>query len=514
MPVSPPLAYRRDSDDNKSTKSAVSGGTAQNFSRSVDEKGDSASVVSIADTTAQNSTHVVDEKAEISSIEKGHSYAWEGYQEEVLPDKEQGHYLRNLRFQLLNIYRRLFGLVFVTNMAVFIGTIAKGNVTAEYLGLIVVANLFCAICIRQDNVINVIFTVFCAVPSSWPLWIRRLCARVYSLGGIHSGCGISGVGWLIYFSGQASWELAHGGKSSIATVVIDYCVLLLLLTMVIFAYPKLRQRFHNSFERTHRFLGWTAVGLVWALVVLLTNDYRKPGQTLRHALTKSAAFWMVVVFTLSIASSWMRLRKRSVRPEVLSEHAVRLHMDYVTPVPGSFTRLSTSPLFEWHSFATMAEPDKKGYHSVIISRAGDWTSKMIADPPTKLWIRGIPTCGALRIVPMFRRVLLVATGSGIAPIAPHVFAQKMPIRLLWTAPKLRETFGNKLVDAVLKAEPEAVIYDTRQHGRPDMVKLSYKLARDFNAEAVCIISNETLTRKVVYGLMSRGIPAFGAIWDS
>ena len=47
-----------------------------------------------------------------------------------------------------------------------------------------------------------------------------------------------------------------------------------------------------------------------------------------------------------------------------------------------------------------------------------------------------------------------------------------------------------------------------------MVKLAYKMYKDFDAEAVCIISNERLTRKVVYGLMSRGVPTFGAIWDS
>ena len=47
-----------------------------------------------------------------------------------------------------------------------------------------------------------------------------------------------------------------------------------------------------------------------------------------------------------------------------------------------------------------------------------------------------------------------------------------------------------------------------------MVKMTYQLVREFDAEAVCIISNQKLTRKVVYGMMSRGIPAFGAIWDS
>ena len=40
------------------------------------------------------------------------------------------------------------------------------------------------------------------------------------------------------------------------------------------------------------------------------------------------------------------------------------------------------------------------------------------------------------------------------------------------------------------------------------------MVKAFNAEAVVVISNQPLTDKVVYGMMSRGIPAFGAIWDS
>lgn len=129
----------------------------------------------------------------------------------------------------------------------------------------------------------------------------------------------------------------------------------------------------------------------------------------------------------------------------------------VTPVSGSFTRISESPLFEWHGFATIPEPGKKGY-SLVVSRAGDWTSKQIADPPKELWVRGIPTCGVLRIVPIFRRIVLVATGSGIGPCTPCILEQRLPIKLLWTSPDVRKTFGDKLVDSILSASPDAVIY--------------------------------------------------------
>jgi hypothetical protein len=33
-------------------------------------------------------------------------------------------------------------------------------------------------------------------------------------------------------------------------------------------------------------------------------------------------------------------------------------------------------------------------------------------------------------------------------------------------------------------------------------------------EAVVVISNQKVTKKVVYGLETRGVPAYGAIFDS
>lgn len=129
----------------------------------------------------------------------------------------------------------------------------------------------------------------------------------------------------------------------------------------------------------------------------------------------------------------------------------------VTPIAGSFTRISRSPLFEWHAFATVPVPGQSGY-SLVVSRAGDWTIDMIENPPTELWVRGIPTFGVLRIVPLFRRLVFVATGSGIGPCTPCILEQRVPIRLLWTSPNVRETFGDKLVDAILEKSPDAVIY--------------------------------------------------------
>ncbi|KAK7469248.1 hypothetical protein VKT23_003735 [Stygiomarasmius scandens] len=437
---------------------------------------------------------------------------WDGYLDDVLPDKSQGRKLRNLRHQIFTLYRRLFGIVFIVNMSILIAIIVRGA-SVPRIGEIVIANLCCAILMRQDYVINAFFNVFCAVPTSWPLAIRRICARVYHIGGLHSGCAISGVIWLILFTGQATKDFATGGQTSATTLSVTYVVMVFLLAIATFAYPSVRIKHHDTFERVHRFSGWTSCLLVWAQVILLTNDYKMPDESLSHALRTSASFWLLVTLTVSIILPWLRLRKVPVRSEVLSNHAVRLYFDYVTPVPGTFTRISDNPLFEWHGFATVPVKDTKGY-SLVVSKAGDWTAKQITNPPTHLWVRGIPTCGVLRIVPLFRRLVFVATGSGIGPCAPCILEKRVPIRLLWTSPDVRKTFGDKLVDSLLEASPGAVIYDTRKHGKPDMVRLTLRLVQEFNAEAVCIISNQKLTQKVVYGMVSRGIPAFGAIWDS
>ena len=73
-------------------------------------------------------------------------------------------------------------------------------------------------------------------------------------------------------------------------------------------------------------------------------------------------------------------------------------------------------------------------------------------------MRGTPVSGVLRVNIMFRRVVFVATGSGIGPIAPCLFDKRQPARLLWTGSNIRKTFGDDLVNSVTEAEPGAVIY--------------------------------------------------------
>lgn len=117
-------------------------------------------------------------------------------------------------------------------------------------------------------------------------------------------------------------------QASMGTLLVTYIILLFLVVIVIFALPNIRKRAHNNFEAIHRFLGWSATGLVWGQVVLLTNDYKSPEQSLGKALAASPSFWLVVIMTASIILPWAHLQKVPVVPEVLSSHAIRLHFGY------------------------------------------------------------------------------------------------------------------------------------------------------------------------------------------
>ncbi|KAK4175358.1 hypothetical protein QBC36DRAFT_331690 [Triangularia setosa] len=360
--------------------------------------------------------------------------------------------------------------------------------------------------------------------------------------------------------------------------LVSYSILALLVSMLATAWPEFRRRLHNWFEGVHRFMGWTVVALFWAQVLLLT--YEASSEDLGMGLVESPNFWMLVVITGLVVYPWTRLRLRKVEAEVLSSHCVKLNFDYRDVYYGQAVKLTDSPLRETHGFGVIPHPytpktpiteqtgssgssmvsvekerktDKqtkglshageKGY-SVIVSKAGDWTSKIIANPPTHIYTRGTPQFGVMRVAGLFEPCVIVATGSGIAPCL-SLFVQKPdhPVRIIWSTKSPLQTYGQEIIDLLYATDPRAIIIDTSKGGpkfkRPDLVKLAYRVWEKSQGEgpehyprlesrtnstgrekavgkceAVVIISNQKLTKKVVYGLESRGVPAFGALFDS
>ncbi|MBE1876190.1 hypothetical protein [Myceligenerans pegani] len=411
----------------------------------------------------------------------------------------RGRWRRVWRHRRLMHHNRLAAGVVAVNLVV----LADGGWWGD-LGTIssmVLANVALAALIRQQYVINAIFLSATSAPVTWPLRVRALLGKVYHVfGGIHVGGMASATGWFLVFAATATVQPVGA-----AVLVVTYLIAALLLAMITSALPTFRARHHNRFELMHRFGGWGLLALFWLHSLLFSALVSATGP---------APILVLLVVSISIALPWLRLRRVPVRISSPSSHVALVRFDYgVTPFAGSSTTVSRSPLREWHSFANVPSPGMPGFR-LTISRAGDWTGALIDDRPSHLWVKGIPTAGVGNIDRLFRRVVWVATGSGIGPCLPHLLSRETPSRLVWSTRDPRATYGDDLVEEILAVQPDPVIWDTTALGKPDLVALAYQAYREFDAEAVICISNKKTTWNVVEQLEMRGIPAYGAIWDS
>ncbi|KAH7317167.1 hypothetical protein B0I35DRAFT_410253 [Stachybotrys elegans] len=440
-----------------------------------------------------------------------------------LPDQRGSDLTRSFHYRHASTYRKIFAFIFTANAIVFIVLMCDSGASplARDAATAASANLMVCILFRQEEFVNLCYEIAVLAPHSWPLSIRRRLAKVFHYGGCHSGAGVAAAVWYLAFTILATKEyVQYGHKYRLANMILAWIVVVMFFIIVISAYPSIRRKFHDHFEAFHRFAGWTSLLCFWLHNLLQARvtgyEWNKP---LSYALVRSPNFWFICVTTTCTIASWSRLRRRTIYPEKLSDHATRLHFKYRGMKPFYGLKISDKPLTEWHAFATIPDVDPESGQvngfSVVVSNAGDFTKKQIMNPTErKLWVRGAPLHGLLYTSKLFRQIVVVATGSGIGPCLSLMYAGATPLRVLWSTRNPETTYGPTVVNAVQRADPKAVIWNTTTRGYPDIVLETYKLVKESNAEAVFIISNPKVTDKVVFGMQTRGIPAYGAIFDS
>ena len=469
------------------------------------------------------------------------------------PSSRSTRVIRTLRYTIFTVYRRLFTLVFLLNgIGVFVLVRQGAQHASEILRLSTLAslasgNFLLAILVRQDYLVNLLFRTAWLVPWFVPLRVRRLAARVYCYGGIHSGAAVMGTLWWVLFTVEISRIFARAGDYTFPVLVLTWGILLLLVSILLLASPKLRAKHHDTFEITHRFMGWTSIALFWAQLLLLTHHTSMDIAHKKHfgtLLLHHPTFWNLTLITLLLIYPWLRLRRWTFTAHTLSSHALRLSFpDNIHKF--SCLSISSSPLREWHPFATFPcaspnSPDSQG-SSMVISDAGDWTRHLIQhtqlqttrqlamlqnatgrekgteDTVTlRFWVKSHPKAGVLSLSCLFPRVIILTTGSGIGPALSSLLDRPATqvARLIWSTRTPLLTYGEKMLELVEQADPEALVIDTSELGRPDLLDVAWRMYRDIQAEAVFVLSNEKVTRMVVGGLEKRGVPAFGPIWDS
>jgi hypothetical protein len=99
------------------------------------------------------------------------------------------------------------------------------------------------------------------------------------MGGIHSGAAVTATLWWIIFAVQSTIYFIRGSETypiNGATVGLSFTILLLFNAILVMAYPTIRTKFHDQFEWTYRFAGWTTLALVWAHIVVSTASLTPP----------------------------------------------------------------------------------------------------------------------------------------------------------------------------------------------------------------------------------------------
>jgi hypothetical protein len=426
---------------------------------------------------------------------------------------------QRFRLNWLTAYRVLIFGVLVINLTLLI-LFVDTSPTAEALLTATAANITAAIVLRQEEVINTAFTAVSKLPPTLPYSIRRIFGDIHHYGGVHIGCALSALLWYIVFTALKTIRVLDLLKQGtvIVELLIDiltaYAVLLAILSVCIAAHPYFRKHLHNTFETTHRFGGWATLIALWIHTgtATMAPDTHAP-------LYTHPSLWLLVLTSALIALPWFRIRRVPISAYHLTSREIQLTFPYTHMPFTSTIRVSTAPLTEWHAFATI--PVSETTAKLLISKAGDWTTDLLAFPPSHLWIRHPPARNFLTLAPLFNSLLLVATGAGIGPLLSLLMSQSVQrmcaegrkAKVLWcvAAPDaLRWAF---VLDTIRGVDSDPKIFDSRL-GRPDVAFEARHLAHTEGLEAVMVVSNPKVTKEVVHECEGAGLAAYGAVFSS
>ncbi|KAF9050714.1 hypothetical protein BDZ89DRAFT_1098750 [Hymenopellis radicata] len=415
-----------------------------------------------------------------------------------------------------NTYRKFFIFTFGLNM---IGLVlaATGHFpyAVKFSGAMVVGNLNFAILMRNEIFGRILYGIVNFCFAKWaPLWWRLGCTSVLQhLGGIHSGCALSGCLWLLLkvINMFRTLDVQHD-----AVLVLGVVTNLAVMISALSAFPWVRNTHHNVFERHHRFVGWIGILSTWAFVILgdtynpVTRSWDLDGvHLIRHQ-----DFWFTVGMTVFVALPWICVREVKVDIELPSPKVAIIRFERGMQ-QGLLGRISRSSIMEYHAFGIVSEGTHAKYHYMIAGVQGDFTRSLVNVPPKTLWTREVKFAGVSNTSTLYKRGIRVCTGTGIGA-ALSTCLQSPNWFLIWIGSDQEKTFGPTISGLIHKhLGPERLIlWDSKKRGgRPDTMKLVEETYRTWGAEVVFITSNYIGNSEIMQGCKEAGIPAFGTLWD-
>ncbi|KAI0003273.1 hypothetical protein BJV74DRAFT_764575 [Russula compacta] len=428
-----------------------------------------------------------------------------------------------------NTYRKLFTFVFTLNM-VGIGLAASGHFpySMKWTSAMALGNLNFAILMRNELFGRLLYLLVNTCFAKWaPLWWRLGCTSVLQhLGGIHSGCALSGVCWLIL---KVVNNFRHHSVNPDTILVVGTMTNLAVIITALSAVPWVRNNHHNIFERHHRFVGWLGLVLTWAFTII-SDLYNPETQTwdlsVQHIL-RQQDLWFVMGMTTFIILPWLCVREVPVDVELASPTSFQESW-HLKPSPkvailrfkrgmqqGLLGRISRTPIMEYHAFGIISEGTHAKYHYMICGVQGDFTRGLVNEPPRSIWTRELKFAGVSNTSTLYKRGIRICTGTGIGA-ALSTCIQSPDWYLIWIGSDQEKTFGPTISGLIHRhIGPERLLlWDSKlRGGRPDTMKILKEAYYSWGAEVVFITSNYIGNSEIMQGCREAGIPAFGTLWD-
>ncbi|KAF8874628.1 hypothetical protein CPB84DRAFT_1853534 [Gymnopilus junonius] len=411
-----------------------------------------------------------------------------------------------------NTYRKFFTFTFGINM-IGLALAASGHwpYAVKYDGALVVANFNFAILMRNEVFGRILYWFVNTLFAKWPpLWFRLGCTSVLQhLGGIHSGCALSGVIWLLFkvVNNFRNLDVTHD-----AVLVMGVVTNIAVMVSALSAFPWVRNTHHNVFERHHRFVGWLGLICTWVFVILgdtydpITRSWNLSGV---H-LVRQQDFWFTMGMTVFIALPWCFVREVPVDIELPSSKVAIIRFTRGMQ-QGLLGRISRSSIMEYHAFGIISESRHAKHHYMIAGVQGDFTRSLVQNHRRHCGL----FAGVSNTSTLYKRGIRICTGTGIGA-ALSTCLQSPYWYLIWIGSEQEKTFGPTISGLIHKhIGPERLLlWDSKARGgRPDSMKILKEAYAYWDAEVVFITSNYIGNSEIMEGCKEAGIPHFGTLWD-
>ncbi|KAI3610765.1 hypothetical protein WG66_007170 [Moniliophthora roreri] len=329
-----------------------------------------------------------------------------------------------------NTYRKFFTFCFGLNM-IGLGLAASGHFpyAIKYSGAMVVANFNFAILMRNEVFGRILYwfvnTCFAKIGLHVSSSGKDAILRPFllsdddfkHLGGIHSGCALSGVLWLLFkvITMFRTLDVQHD-----AVLIMGVVTNLAVMISALSAFPWVRNNHHNRLYDCKT----STAGYTGAFVILgdtydgVTRTWNLDGV---H-IVQQQDFWFTIGMTTFVALPWFFVREVSVEVELSESHNNPKPSPKVAILrfergmqQGLLGRISRSSIMEYHAFGIISEGKDAKHHYMICGVQGDFTRSLVNDPPKTIWTRELKFAGVSNTSTLYKRGIRVLDMDRLRP---------------------------------------------------------------------------------------------------